>query len=144
MKHQPCVGGRWGDRDQPSRMSSDLDSKSTQTRGSPTCQTERVTRAHYALKRRRARRAALVPLRHLCIRSARVRPGHSGGRADTDAMPSAVGYASRDPSGHLSGLLAGIHADPLLLFGCSCLGGCTTNPRSAVLPYPARLGTRRR
>ena len=43
---QLCVGGRWGDRDQPSRMSSDLDSKSTQTRGSPTCQTERVTRAH--------------------------------------------------------------------------------------------------
>ena len=50
------------------------------------------------------------------IRSARVRPGHSGGRAD--AMPSAVGYggyAPRNPSGHLSRLLAGIHADPLLL-----------------------------
>ena len=30
-------------------------------------------------------------------------------------MPSAVGYAPRNPSGHLSGLLAGIHADPLLL-----------------------------
>ena len=33
-------------------------------------------------------------------------------------MPSAVGYAQRNPrlpSGHFSGLLAGIHADPLLL-----------------------------
>ena len=33
-------------------------------------------------------------------------------------MPSAVGYggyAPRNPSGHLSGLPAGIHADPLLL-----------------------------
>ena len=39
----------WGDRDQLSRISSDLNSKSTQTRGSPTCQTERVIRAHCSI-----------------------------------------------------------------------------------------------
>ena len=47
-------------------QTTDLDSNSTQTRGSPTCQTERVTPC--SLKRRRARRAALVPSRHLSDR----------------------------------------------------------------------------
>ena len=75
--------------------------------------TERVTHT-CSLKRRRARRAAARAVTPPMDRSARVRPGHSGGRAD--AMPSAVGYggyAPRNPSGHLSRLLAGIPRRPV-------------------------------
>ena len=59
-------------------------------------------------------------------------------------MPSAVGYggyAPRNPSGHLSRLLAGIHADPLLLL-LERLHHVPRNPRSAALPYPARYASK--
>ena len=75
----------WGDRDQLSRISSDLNSKSTQTRGSPTCQTERVIRAHCSIGEPGEQLVTLPSHTTYPVSSCASCLGHSGGRADGPA-----------------------------------------------------------